>query len=76
MIIKNLCFFDPDNELGYHHRGGLSLEEYVEFSRNADLLIHDAEYKYRQTRNWGHSTYREALDLAIQAKACLASRSS
>lgn len=63
--------FLTDNELGYHHRGGSSLEEYVEFSRNADLLIHDAEYtpeEYRHTRNWGHSTYREALDLAIRAK--------
>jgi phosphoribosyl 1,2-cyclic phosphodiesterase len=63
--------FLTDNELSYHHRGGLSLEEYVEFSRNADLLIHDAEYtseEYRHTRSWGHSTYRDALDLAIQAK--------
>ena len=36
--------FLTDNELGYHHRGGLTKEEYADFSRHADLLIHDAEY--------------------------------
>ena len=63
--------FLTDNELGYHHRGGLSFEDYVDFCRNADLLIHDAEYtpeEYLHTRTWGHSIYTEALDLAIQAK--------
>jgi len=62
--------FLTDNELGYHHRGGLTKEEYADFSRHADLLIHDAEYtpeEYQQTRSWGHSTYVEALDLALQA---------
>jgi phosphoribosyl 1,2-cyclic phosphodiesterase len=63
--------FLTDNELGYHHRGGLTKEEYANFARHADLLIHDAEYtpeEYQQTRSWGHSTYVEALDLAIQAQ--------
>ncbi len=63
--------FLTDNELGYHHRGGLTTEEYAEFARHADLLIHDAEYtpeEYQKTRSWGHSTYVEALDLAIQAR--------
>lgn len=63
--------FLTDNELGYHHRGGLTKKEYVDFARQADLLIHDAEYspeEYQQTRGWGHSTYVEALDVAIQAQ--------
>jgi phosphoribosyl 1,2-cyclic phosphodiesterase len=63
--------FLTDNELGQHHRGGQSLEEYREFARNADLLIHDAEFtpeEYQLTRGWGHSTYLQALDLAIRAR--------
>jgi phosphoribosyl 1,2-cyclic phosphodiesterase len=63
--------FLTDNELGYHHRGGHSLEAYREFAQNADLLIHDAEFtpeEYQRTRGWGHSTYLQALDLAIQTR--------
>jgi len=60
-----------DNELAHTHRGGRSFDEYVEFARGADLLFHDAEYtptEYeRLTRGWGHSTYIDALELAIRA---------
>jgi phosphoribosyl 1,2-cyclic phosphodiesterase len=62
--------FLTDNELSHHHEGGRSIEEYIEFSRGADLLIHDAEYRpgeYVHTRGWGHSVYTEALDLALKA---------
>lgn len=61
-----------DNELNYKHRGARSFDEYVEFSRGADLLFHDAEYTVpeyeRLTRGWGHSTYVDALELAIRAE--------
>jgi len=62
--------FLTDNELGHRHRGGKTFEEYLDFSRGADLLFHDAEYtsqQYLSTRTWGHSTYNEALDLAMDA---------
>jgi ribonuclease BN (tRNA processing enzyme) len=62
--------FLTDNELSHGHPGGRSFEEYVEFSRGADLLIHDAEFtdgEYVKTRAWGHSTYRDALRLALAA---------
>jgi ribonuclease BN (tRNA processing enzyme) len=62
--------FLTDNELGSKHRNGRSFEEYVSFSRDADLLIHDSEYtrdEYDFTKGWGHSTYLEALDLARKA---------
>jgi phosphoribosyl 1,2-cyclic phosphodiesterase len=36
--------FLTDNELGFMHPGGLSYKDYMEFSKGADLLIHDAEY--------------------------------
>ena len=63
--------FLTDNELGYRHEGGATFDDYVDFSRKADLLIHDAEFtpeEYKKTRAWGHSTYKEALNLAIKAE--------
>jgi len=63
--------FLTDNELGFIHPGGLPFEEYEAFSVEADLLIHDAEFtpeEHTVTREWGHSIYTTALDLAIGAK--------
>jgi phosphoribosyl 1,2-cyclic phosphodiesterase len=62
--------FLTDNEIQFHHENGRSREEYVEFSRGADLLLHDAQYtdaEYARTKSWGHSTFRDAVDLAIDA---------
>jgi ribonuclease BN (tRNA processing enzyme) len=62
--------FLTDNELGYIHKGGLHFDEYREFSREADLLIHDAEYtpeEYGTTIEWGHSAYTDVLKLAFEA---------
>ncbi len=62
--------FLTDNELGFIHPGGLTYKDYLEFSKGADLLIHDAEYtpeEYSSTIEWGHSVYTETLDLAIEA---------
>lgn len=63
--------FLTDNELDHRHPGGLGYEDYLTFCAEADLLVHDAEYndaEYRYTRTWGHSTYRRALQLALEAK--------
>ncbi len=63
--------FLTDNELRHKHRNGRTFEDYVEFSRDADLLIHDAEYtreEYGMTKGWGHSTYPDALELAQEAR--------
>lgn len=62
--------FLTDNELDFIHPGGFSFDAYKEFSAGADLLIHDGEYtkeEYRSTRQWGHSIYTTALQLAIEA---------
>ncbi|OGQ45806.1 MAG: metal-dependent hydrolase [Deltaproteobacteria bacterium RIFCSPLOWO2_02_44_9] len=62
--------FLTDNELTYMHPGGLSYNDYLEFSRGADLLFHDAEYlpeEYKFTKTWGHSIYLDALNLALEA---------
>ncbi len=62
--------FLTDNELGFIHPGGLPMDDYVEFAYGADLLFHDAEYtpeEYESKVLWGHSSYTETIDLAIQA---------
>lgn len=60
--------FLTDNELAYVHPGGMGFDDYVRFAANADLLLHDAEFReddYKKT--WGHSTYNDAVRLAIAA---------
>jgi phosphoribosyl 1,2-cyclic phosphodiesterase len=68
---KKTFVFLTDNEIGFQHPGGLSPSQYAEFCRGADLLIHDAQYtqeEYQRTRSWGHSTFDDAVDLAISAE--------
>jgi phosphoribosyl 1,2-cyclic phosphodiesterase len=63
--------FLTDNELSFKHPGGLDYADYVNFSSGADLLFHDAEFtdkEYETKRTWGHSTYSEALKLALEAQ--------
>jgi ribonuclease BN (tRNA processing enzyme) len=62
--------FLTDNELSFVHPKGLTLTDYAEFSSDADLLIHDAEFtpeEYERYIEWGHSSYADVLDLAFQA---------
>jgi phosphoribosyl 1,2-cyclic phosphodiesterase len=64
--------FLTDNELGYVHPGGGTYEEYMAFSANADLLLHDAEYtpqEYKTFIDWGHSVYTDVLKLALESDA-------
>ncbi len=63
--------FLTDNELGFSHPVSRSFEDYVDFCKDADLLVHDAEYteeEYPKKKTWGHSTTQQALDLALKAK--------
>jgi ribonuclease BN (tRNA processing enzyme) len=68
--------FLTDNELGFIHGGGKSFEDYVQFSLDADLLIHDTEYTQKDYRRilavserpWGHSLFTDAVLLAVAAK--------
>jgi phosphoribosyl 1,2-cyclic phosphodiesterase len=64
--------FLTDNELGFHHPGSPDRKELIEKVKGTDLLIHDAEYdlkEYPHHRGWGHSTWQEALELALTAGA-------
>ncbi len=63
--------FLTDNELGYQHEGGGLRYEYANSCRDADLLIHDAQYtdeEYDRFTTWGHSTFGQVISLAIGAK--------
>jgi phosphoribosyl 1,2-cyclic phosphodiesterase len=45
-------------------------EQLADFVRGANVLVHDATYtkaEYAEHRGWGHSTYDDALDLAIDS---------
>jgi ribonuclease BN (tRNA processing enzyme) len=63
-----------DNELGPGGRYDLPddwREQFVQWMKGAAVLIHDASYtteEYDHHRGWGHSTYRDTVELAIEAR--------
>lgn len=62
--------FLTDNELGSVLPGGRTRAEYVRFAAGADVLLHDGELtteEYHTRRGWGHSTWDDALGLALDA---------
>ena len=65
----------PDNEIppGSGDSGTVdhSRKRAVEFISGADVLIHDAQYddaEYPSKAGWGHSTWREAMRLAVDGQ--------
>jgi phosphoribosyl 1,2-cyclic phosphodiesterase len=62
-----------DNELGASARydtPGEWRSRFVEFVRGAGVLVHDTMYRADEYRNfvgWGHSTYEDAVELALEA---------
>jgi phosphoribosyl 1,2-cyclic phosphodiesterase len=65
-----ICYV-PDNELGggsYQVDGEDWPTRFRAFLEGADVLIHDAMFtneEYRNRVGWGHSTFEQALDLAL-----------
>lgn len=62
-----------DNEVGapekYDSAPGWR-QSFVNFVRGATVLVHDAMYtteEYDHHRGWGHSTYRDAVEVAMDA---------
>ena len=46
------------------------MSDYIRFCRGADLLLHDSQYtfsEYEKFEGWGHSTFRDAVNLAASA---------
>jgi phosphoribosyl 1,2-cyclic phosphodiesterase len=71
LVEDNICVvFFTDNELTSRHSGSLDYVRYLDFTRSADLLVHDAQYtpkEYEVKNGWGHSVYTDALKLALEA---------
>ncbi len=66
---RSLVFL-TDNELTNEAPLGKQPEDYAAFAQGCDLLIHDAQYlpeEIASHRGWGHSTYVDAVELAILA---------
>lgn len=52
------------------HEGESVSEEVVDLARDADLLVHDAQYTDEELvnhRGWGHSSYSQAIEVAEKA---------
>lgn len=62
-----------DNELAAHQRYGSAADwrsQMVTWAQGAQVLIHDTTYtteEYDHHRGWGHSTYADAVGLALDA---------
>jgi len=53
-----------------HEHGDMIEDRFVEFCRDADLLIHDAQYtseELKTHKGWGHSSYDQCIELAKRA---------
>jgi phosphoribosyl 1,2-cyclic phosphodiesterase len=63
----------PDNEVSAPEKYRVGAEwraAFVEFVRGASVLVHDSMYtteEFDHHRGWGHSTYRDAVELALEA---------
>ena len=63
--------FITDNELKGDPWEGRTPDIYAEFSRNADILVHDCQYtpdEIKKRKGWGHSDYEAVFDLACKAE--------
>lgn len=60
-----------DNELHPPNRKTTGFDEFVQFCKHADVLIHDAQYlegEMPHKRGWGHSLVTQACELAVAAE--------
>jgi CheY-like chemotaxis protein len=74
-----LCDHEPFSETLWHENAAPSQAEFIvhegdrrhaRFMAGAGLVIHDAQYtpeEYPSKKNWGHSTYEYAVELATAA---------
>ncbi len=63
--------FMTDNELDHPDISKVPYKKHLDFVKDADVLVHDAQYKKEEIKNykgWGHSSWQEAVSLAKKAK--------
>lgn len=67
---KRLVFI-TDNELTKEPWAKRHPEDFIPFCKDADILIHDAQYtleEIRTRRGWGHSDHAAAVNLALESR--------
>lgn len=67
---KKLAYV-TDNELTPPDEVATSWQQWLDFVADADVLIHDAQYTNEDMplkHGWGHSTYLQVAQLAVEAK--------
>lgn len=65
---ENIFIFASDSE--YNNFSSMQYYKYIEFYKNADVLIFDAQYSFDQELqriDWGHSSALVGVDLAIKS---------
>ena len=71
--IKSKAFdvtYIPDNQLHPSQNQKTSKEDFINFCNSTSVLIHDSQYTLDDMplkKDWGHSIYSDALNLAIAA---------
>ena len=66
---KKSLVFITDNELRQKNPH-TKRAEFVKFCEGADCLIHDSQFtedEYKTREGWGHSTFEDALELAVNS---------
>ncbi len=65
------CAYVTDNELEPPEKVSTTYDQWVEFCRGVDVLIHDAQYldsDMPHKHGWGHSTVSQVWQLALSAQ--------
>lgn len=69
------CVFITDNELEPPNKPATTYDQWVDFCRGTDVLIHDAQYvetDMPHKHGWGHSLVSQVRQLAVDAEVnCL-----
>lgn len=69
---KRVFVFMSDHEAGLNDKQPHPYTDYAKFAYKADLLVHDAQFADEELpihKTWGHSSYQQALQLAVDADA-------
>jgi len=67
---KTLAFMS-DNELDHQDIATVPYEEHLNFIKDSDILIHDAQYEKREInkhKSWGHSSWEQTVAFAKEGK--------
>lgn len=63
--------FMSDNELDHQDIANIPYKKHLDFIKDADVLIHDAQYEKRNIekyKGWGHSSWEKTVSFAKEGK--------